>query len=183
MATIPTPFPSAWLTFVGVLDLQIARTLVAEFTNAITAGVQRVHLLIQSPGGNVNEGVFLFNHLSSLPIEVITYNSGHVGSAATIAYLGATKRIATKDATFLIHRARASASYAGNADEMAASAASLQLDDWRMSSIVESRVALTKRQLKTIVTTDLVLSCEDAIVAGLVHEIGVFQPEGLLRSV
>jgi len=79
---MPQPPNDVWLAFAGVLDLHIARALVAELNNALVAGVERVHLLLQSPGGSVNEGVFLFNYFNALPIEILAYYCGFIGSAA-----------------------------------------------------------------------------------------------------
>ena len=50
--------------------------------------VAHVHLLFQSNGGTVGDGLCLYNFFRSLPISLTFYNTGSVASVAAIAYLG-----------------------------------------------------------------------------------------------
>ena len=70
----------------------------------MNAKVQHVHLLFQSAGGFVGDGIALYNYFKTLPIELTVYNSGAVASIGVIAYLGAKTRNASKYSAFMIHR-------------------------------------------------------------------------------
>lgn len=177
------PLSEAWLTFVGVLDLPAARALTAEFANAAAAGIGRVHFLIQSPGGSVSEGVFLFNFISQLPLDVVAYNCGHVGSASVTAYLGAKRRVVSPNGTFLIHRARAAPGNVGHAGFMSAAANSLVIDDARTAAILSEHIQLTPPQQEIAAAADLTLSALEAVASGIAHETGYFKPNGILRTV
>jgi ATP-dependent Clp protease, protease subunit len=177
------PHTEVWLTFVGILDLPITRVLVGEFTAAVAAQVERLHLLIQSPGGNVNEGVFLFNYINALPIEVVAYNCGHIGSAAVTAYLGAKKRIVSPNATFLVHKASSATGNSGGVEQMNATVRSLAIDDARTEALLKGELRLSRKQLASFSRSALTLSAQDAIAVGAAHEIGHFKPSGLLRNV
>ena len=69
----------------------------------LAQGLTRLHLLISSPGGSVNDGVFLYNFLKGLPIEVITYNMGCVDSIGVVMFCAGNKRISAPHARFLLH--------------------------------------------------------------------------------
>jgi ATP-dependent protease ClpP protease subunit len=56
------------------------------------AKVKHVHALFQSAGGYVEDGVFFYNFLRSIPIELTLYNVGQISSAGVIAYLRARNR-------------------------------------------------------------------------------------------
>lgn len=172
-----------WITFVGVLDLPIARGLTEVLTQCKVNGAKEIHLLIQSPGGNVSEGVYLFNFFKSFPIPVFTYNSGNVSSAATIAYLGGRKRIASSNSAFLIHRAKVGPGISGNSAQMQSAATSLEIDDARTRAILDATLTLTDAQKAIADHADLNISADDAITAGIAHEIGLFCPVGVLINV
>lgn len=172
-----------WITFVGILDLPIARSLTDILTKCKTNGAKEIHLLIQSPGGNVAEGIYLFNLISSFPVPICTYNCGNVGSAATIAYLGGKTRIASSNAAFLIHRATAGGGKVGNSAHMQAVATSLEIDDARTRAILDGVLKLTDAQKAIADTADLTLGANDAVAAGIAHEIGLFSPQGILINV
>src|SRR5215217_2667776 len=54
--------------------------------------VAHVHMLFQSNGGTVCDGVCLYNFFRSLPISLTLYNTGSVAPVAVVAYLGAHER-------------------------------------------------------------------------------------------
>jgi ATP-dependent Clp protease, protease subunit len=63
---------------------------------------------MQTTGGNVQDGVCLYNYFRTLPVDLSVYNVGSISSAGVIAYLGAKNRKAATLATFMIHRSHAS---------------------------------------------------------------------------
>ena len=69
----------------------------------IAAGVSRIHLLINTPGGTVAEGIAVYNYLRGAPVEVITHNFGTVDSIGTIIFCAGEKRLCVPHARFLMH--------------------------------------------------------------------------------
>ncbi|MBC7490191.1 MAG: hypothetical protein H7240_09805 [Glaciimonas sp.] len=51
-------------------------------------------------------------------MNIAAYNSGYVASSATIAYLGANKRIVSADAALMIHETTVGTSNVGNAAKL-----------------------------------------------------------------
>lgn len=107
MATPPTPpvIPEiVYAAFCGDIAQATAAKVVAGLTNAMGAKSKHVHLLFQTAGGYVGDGVFLYNFFRAVPIELTLYNVGQISSAGIIAYLGAKHRKTTRNATFMLHR-------------------------------------------------------------------------------
>jgi ATP-dependent Clp protease protease subunit len=51
----------------------------------------------------VEDGLSLYGFLSSLPLELFTYNIGDIDSIATVVFLAGDTRIAIDNTTFFIH--------------------------------------------------------------------------------
>ena len=83
--------------FCGGIEQATAQKVVNSLTIAMGGKVKHVHLLFQSAGGYVGDGVFLYNLFRSIPIELTLYNVGQISSAGVVAYLGAKRRKTTKN--------------------------------------------------------------------------------------
>ena len=90
-----------YATLAGQVNEYMVQKFFQGIAIAMSNKVQRIHLLIQSTGGFICDGIALYNYIRKLPIEVIAYNVGSVQSIAVIAFLGAQKRKASKTATFM----------------------------------------------------------------------------------
>lgn len=167
-----------WVSLVGPIDIALAQRFAGLFTNAAADRVTHLHLLIQSPGGTINEGVFIFNFLHGYPIPVTAYNNGNVSSAATTAYLGAKRRVVSSDATFLIHRTRANPGIVGHASNLVAITDSINIDDARTTEILKASCKLTQAHWDVFQHSDLTLDAQAAIDTGIAHGIGRFAPAG-----
>jgi ATP-dependent protease ClpP protease subunit len=89
----PTPPPpEVYAIFCGGIDQAMAQKIVNNLTAASVQKVKHVHLLFQSAGGYVGDGVFLYNLFRSIPVELTLYNVGQISSAGVVAYLGAKRR-------------------------------------------------------------------------------------------
>lgn len=172
-----------WVTFAGLIDLPISRGVLNVFTRAAFDGIRTVHFLIQSQGGDVNEGVFLYNLISGLPMDVIAYNIGFVGSAAATAYLGAKKRIVSPNGVFLLHKVTAGIGRAGNVKNLKAIVDGITLDDARTENIIKAHLSLTKKQFSVHAHSDLYLSAKQSIECGLATQMGDFKPRGPIINI
>lgn len=140
MARDEQPYPNnVYAIFCGGIEQGAMQKIVNSLTIAMGAGVKHVHLLFQSAGGYVGDGVFLYNLLRAIPIEVTLYNAGQISSAGIIGYLGAKHRKTTRTATFMLHRSTNSPQFA-TATKLENVAKSLVLDDERTEMIVRAHV-------------------------------------------
>ena len=65
----------AYYGFTGVIEPNNATKLAAAFNAAVNNGYDEVYLCINSVGGYVGDGVFLYNHMRGLPIK--SYDAQH----------------------------------------------------------------------------------------------------------
>ncbi len=64
---------------------------------------EELHLLLSTSGGQVPSGISLYNMLMSLPVKVITYNTGQVNSIGNVVFLAGAERYASKISSFMFH--------------------------------------------------------------------------------
>jgi ATP-dependent Clp protease, protease subunit len=176
-ATPPAPAPptEVYAIFCGAIDQTNAQKTVAGLTGAMAMKVQHVHLLFQSAGGYVADGVFLYNLFRSIPIELTLYNAGQISSAGVIAFLGAKRRNTSKSATFMIHRSTNSPQFA-TATKLGHVAKSLILDDQRTEAIINAHVKLPPELLTALDFHDVYMSGEEAVQYGVADAIDEFAP-------
>lgn len=160
--------------FAGPIDQAAAQRISNAMMLAINNDVEGIHLLFQSGGGNVGDGIYIFNLFRSLPISLTLYNAGSIASIAVIAYLGAAKRITSSNATFMVHRTHFSP--VGATSERQSAANTAILDEKRIESVLQSKLKLPEDKLKLHSVADLWLSADEAVAAGLATSVGNFTP-------
>jgi hypothetical protein len=82
--------------------------------------ITTAHILIQSNGGYVSDGICLYNYLSKLPIKIVTYNAGAVASIAVILYLAGPSAMPATP-RFMVHKSHASAPHGAGRTRCASS--------------------------------------------------------------
>lgn len=168
--------PEAWYTLSGdVNDAMVHRVFDANAQMA-RDGVKTAHLLLHSHGGYISDGICLYNVMSASPVRYLMYNAGVVASIAVTLFLAGERRYASETARFMIHKSHASPPSGIGADELAVVVDGLRADDGRTESILRKRVKLSALQHQAHAYTDLHLSAQDALLAGLVDEIRDFSP-------
>jgi len=161
--------------FVGVIDQIAVQRMGNALAVASQQGVQEVHLLFQTAGGMVGDGVCLYNLFRSLPMEIILYNVGTVASIGVIAYLGADQRKTSSGGTFMIHKTTFSP-VGATIDRLQSAANAAAIDDQRIESVLHNSITLSEEKWALHKVADLWLSADDAIKAGLAESIADFSP-------
>jgi ATP-dependent Clp protease, protease subunit len=164
-----------WATYCGDINAANTAKLVNGLTTVASAGTKRLHILFQSWGGFIGDGVFLYNSLKKLSVEVVLYNAGQVASAATLAYLGAHSRKTTANAVFMIHKGSSNPNAAG-VDKLKAVADNLAIDDIRVEEILRNHLRLSDELWTQFRFHDVYLTGKDAIAYGMADEITEFAP-------
>ena len=94
-----------------IATIRFLAPVTAETTNALLnavdaesrKGVEEVHLLISSPGGDVLYGLSAYNYLVALPVKIVTHNFGGVDSIAIALYCAGVTRYSVPNGQFLLH--------------------------------------------------------------------------------
>jgi ATP-dependent Clp protease, protease subunit len=165
-----------YAVFVGTIDQDGLNRLAQGIGVALNSiNATAIHLMMQSLGGGVGEGSCLYNLFRRVPVPLTVYNSGQLCSIAAIAYLGAPSRIASPRSSFMIHPVHFSPQGAPS-ESLKRFAETAAIDDSRVNSILKEHLTLTEEQWAIHSRTDLWLTAEDALAAGMVTEIGEFAP-------
>ena len=177
MAAAPTPNIPAevYAVFCAGIDQASVQRIFAAVATASQNKVQHIHLLFQSTGGSVADGVCLYNFLKTAPIPITLYNVGSVQSVAAIAYLAAQERKVSARATFVFHRVTGTAQ-AAKAGLLKTVAESVVIDDVRIESIMKEHIQMGEEKWATLDHGDLWFTAEDALKAKIADEIGEFSP-------
>jgi len=169
------PAGDVYAVFCGPINEENVRSLFASLTTA-TVKHQDVHLLFQSSGGSVGDGICLYNFFRSFPVGLTIYNVGSLASIAVIAYLGAKRRIASARSAFMIHRTTTQLTNAP-AMIMKGVTKNLILSDERCESIMRENITLAGGEKWTNLDYyDFFFSGEEAVEIGIAHQIGEFSP-------
>lgn len=150
------------------LTLQSVIDLVKE-----TDENEPLNVHISSGGGNVFEGLAIYNFLKGLPQEVNTFTSGIVASIASIIFLAGKNRTITTTDNFLIHLPSGGAF--GNAEELEKQAETLRDIEDKLSSIYALETKVTKHQAIELMKKDEFLEVDFLKEKGFITDIIKFK--------
>jgi ATP-dependent protease ClpP protease subunit len=94
---------TVYIMFSAQITPQTSEGLLAVMANCATQKVKTVYLAISTPGGDVVQGMTLYNTLRGMPFELITHNVGNVDSIGNAIFLAGKIRYACKHSTFMFH--------------------------------------------------------------------------------
>jgi len=163
----------SYIRFMGKISARTTGVLFRSLDSMVRDRVERVHLLISSPGGTVFHALSLFNFLRGVPFEVYTYDFGFVGSTALVLYCAGSKRVASPHARFLLYGVDLMLSNQTrlSAHDLEQHTQGLKLDYLRIARVVASTTGRTEDQVLKDMNKHLALSATEAKDYGLVHDI------------
>ncbi|MES3025048.1 MAG: ATP-dependent Clp protease proteolytic subunit [Pseudomonadota bacterium] len=166
----------AWFTLSGDVNSDMVHRVFEAVQDMTERGIDTAHILVQSNGGYVSDGLCLYNFMQGAPIDFVMYNAGAVASIAVILFLGGERRYASETARFMVHKSHATASPGARPDALNIIVEGLRADDARTESILRRHVELAPEQWTIHQYSDLHLTARDAKTAGLITEVADFSP-------
>ncbi|HEU4845508.1 MAG TPA: ATP-dependent Clp protease proteolytic subunit [Burkholderiaceae bacterium] len=166
----------AWFTLSGDINSDMVHRVFDAVADMTEDRVGTAHILLQSNGGYVSDGICLYNYLSKLPIHFVTYNAGAVASIAVIVFLAGERRYASETARFMVHKSHASAPHGARPDALRIIVEGLQADDARTEQIIREHVRLTEEHWQIHAYSDLHLTANEALAVGLIDQVLDFAP-------
>lgn len=165
----------AYFGFTGPIEPQNVTKLCAALNHAVNNHYDRVELCFSSGGGYVSDGIYLYNHIKSLPIPVEITNTGTVASIAVAAFVAGEKRYCSAHAMFMIHPTSLYGGQDGMTSErLQASLNAALADDLRTENILRERTSLPGDMLAARRLKDVYITPNDALQFGLVHGVREF---------
>ncbi len=175
----------AWFTLSGDVNSDMVHRVFEAVAAMTEDGIETAHVLVQSNGGYVSDGLCLHNFLANSPITFVMYNGGAVASIAVTLFLAGTRRYASETARFMVHKSHATASPGSRPDALNIIVEGLRADDARTESLLRKSVDLTPEQWAIHQYSDLHLNSRDAKTAGLINDVADFKPPkgAVLRNI
>lgn len=147
-------------------DKSIDAELVRDALNGVT---EDVVIKLNSNGGDVFEGVEIYNYLKAHPSHITVEVTGVAASAATFIVAGADKAVMNTGTTFMVHEA---SSFAwGNKSELQKVLNALETIDDSIISIYEAKTGQSKEQLTDWMAEEKWFSAEDAVRFNFADEV------------
>jgi len=124
-------------------------------------------ILINSPGGNLFEGLAIYDYVVGANIEVGVI--GICASAATLPLIASAKSWGTPNSRYLIHNPWNMT--IGDADEMQKEAESLKNEQERALSLYEKHLNGTREELQALMNEEKIIDANEALRIGLIKEV------------
>ena len=128
-------------------------------------GANAVTVRINSPGGAADEGIAIYNLLKNHSGEVTTINDSLAASAASVIFLGGSKRLMGDGSRVMIHRAMGVAF--GNSDELRKTLQALESYDASLLDIYSQYLTEDKAAIEAMLSAETWFGVDEAIAAGL----------------
>lgn len=165
--------------FSGMIDDNGVTRLASAFNMAVNEGFDEVHICLSSLGGYVHSGIYLYNHIRSLPLEVVAYNVGSVASIAVAVFLAANQRFSSEHGVFMIHPTSLAPQAGMTAQLLQSHLDSALSDDTRTESILRERSQIPDAMLADRRAKDVYITPAQAVSFGLVQAVREFTvPQG-----
>lgn len=170
---------TAYLSFTGIIEPGGVGRIASAFNIAVNNSYDEVVLCFSSPGGLVADGIFLYNHIRSLPIKAIMYNTGSVASIAAAVFVAAEERYCSKHAVFMIHPTTLQSNENMSAIRLQSSLNAALADDGRTENILRERTGIPDAVLQSRLSTEVYITPANALSYGIVQDVREFAlPKG-----
>lgn len=126
--------------------------------------VDRINVYINSYGGEVAEGLAIYNQLRRHKAKVATYCDGFACSAASVVFMAGEERIMSDASLLWVHNAWTVV--AGDANEMRKEADDLDTITKATMKAYLGHVNITEDELKAMMDEETWISAEDAVNMG-----------------
>lgn len=136
---------------------------------------QSITLRINSPGGDVFDGVAIYNALKSHPANITVYVDGIAASAASFIAMAGDRISMMKHSQMMVHDA--SGLCIGPADDMRKTADLLDKISDNIASIYAERAGGTTEEWREKMRGEMWLSDSEAVACGLADDIEGAQPQ------
>lgn len=139
-----------------------------------------VNVHINSYGGEVAEGLAIYNVLKNSSAKVTTYCDGFACSAASVIFMAGDERIMNSASLLMIHNAWSRAS--GNAEDFRKQAEDLDKITQASVNAYMSRIKITENELKDKMNKETWLTAEEALSDGFATRIMEEDDKGVSQS-
>lgn len=132
--------------------------------------VDKINVYINSYGGEVAEGLAIYNALKRHKAKVTTYCDGFACSISSVIFMAGDERVMSNASLLMIHNALVSWT-SGNANELRKQADDLDVITQASINAYMESVNITEEELKNMLDAETWISPQDAIDKGFATSI------------
>lgn len=162
-----------YVSFSAEINQKTIEPLLAVCADQTNKGVDTLYLMLSTPGGNVMNGLNLYNVLRSFPFHLITHNVGNVDSIGNAVFLAGKERYACQHSTFMFHGIGFNAQPGQRFEEkhLRERLNGITQDQNRIGAIIGEHTNLNQDQINELFLEAKTKDANYALSSGIIHEI------------
>lgn len=137
--------------------------------SAVLCTPSKVHLHLNSQGGDAYAGFAAYHILKKNPLPIVTYVDGMVCSAATFLLMVGKKRVASKHSFVLIHQV--STGFFGKYNDMIDEMQNTHDLMEACRNLYTSHTKMTPERLEELLKSERAVNAETCLKDGIVHKV------------
>jgi len=171
-----------FINFTAEINQNTSEALMWFISQKLNEGIKEFYILLSSPGGNVNNGITIYNFLRSIPAKVITHNIGMIDSIANLVFLAGEERYAVPNSSFLFHGVGFNIPQPKRFEEkeLKEMLIGIERDQNLISQIIAERTNLKQDEIKKMFYEAVTMDPKKSKEVGIIHDIKLINiPEGV----
>lgn len=150
-------------------DSDVSSYTLSKELDSIPEDIEIINVYINSYGGEVAEGLAIYNSLKRHKAKVKTYCDGFACSIASVVFMAGEERIMSNASLLMVHNAWTHAS--GNADDFRKQAEDLEIITQQSVNAYMNHVNITEDELKEMLDNETWITPADAAEKGFATKI------------
>ena len=165
--------PHFYVKFFAPVIPESVGALMQVIDGKLQQGARSMCLLLSTPGGDVFQGLSVYNYLKGIPLQITTHNFGSADSIGAVLYCAGTRRLSVPHARFLLHGVACQFTQPMSLEEkqLEERLKGMQIDMGNIARIIAETVKKDRDAVLTDMLNRTTLYPEEAVRYGLVHEI------------
>jgi len=162
-----------FISFSAEINQNTTESLMGLLSDKLNNGFKDFYILFSTPGGNVANGVTLYNYLRSIPAKITMHNIGIVDSIGNLIFLGGEPRYAVPNSSFLFHGVGFDITQSTRFEEkqLKERLNSIGRDQKLMSDIIAERTKLSTDEVGKMFLEAVTKTPEEAKKVGIINDI------------
>ena len=162
-----------YLSFSAEINQKTTETFLGACTKFCNDGADELYVLLSTPGGNVMNGLNIYNVLRGLPCKITMHNVGNVDSIGVAVFLAGGNRRTCDLATFMFHGVGFDVTQTMRFDEkfLRERLDSVLADQKRIGSVIVDRTKLAEAEVNSLFLEAVTRDSNYALKQGIVDKI------------
>ena len=151
------------------LESDVSSYTLAKEIEVLSKTVEQINVFINSYGGEVKEGLAIYNALKRHKAKVTTYCDGFACSAASVVFMAGDERVMSNASLLMIHNAWLYT--AGDSNQLRKDADNLETITQASINAYMTCITVSEEELKTMMDDETWISAGDALAMGFATSI------------